>query len=340
MIGGSIYDDQEDQNIELSRENERLKTQLEQVNVKLLKCEEENKGLKTQLASVSEAELEVARSSQSGYRDWGHVDPFGFLWDERYSAYNERYSAYNERYSAYNEWGQPISTLPDFPRFHPPPKGTIELGFTKEEVLRRLGSPTINYATDFNGEIWSYRNTDDLTAPFREYYNIRFDNGRVTLYRDNSGRKFGDETLRGTGRVAMVKQRRAQREAAQREAAQREAAQREAAEAMEMGVRMAKMEQRKMAQTTPVPHEKTSLEYHRRELDRMGTPPPRVSPPSTDFSKGQRVIYNSREGGQLAKILNIDKNVPLGEEPYVTLKIDGYEAERQTTLDRIKPIVS
>lgn len=295
MIGGSIYDTQsvfEDRSLELSRENERLRTKLEEFKKRFRICMGENKILKTKLAQV------------------GHSSAaFDFL-----DGLDSR---------TYNEWGQPISTLPDFPRFHPPPKGTIELGFTKDEVLRVLGNPTTNYATDFQGEIWSYRDTNDLSAKnYQEYYNIRFDmsapglgpgKGVVTLYRDIHGRKLGDETKRGPRAAVMVKKLRAQRESVQRETAQT---------------------------TTPsVPHAETTLEYHQSELGRMGgTSPPSISPPSTDFSEGDRVYYNNRGEEQLATILGIDRNVPLGEDPYVTLKIDGQEGERQTNMDRIRKV--
>ena len=58
MVGGaiSIYDTQEDQNVELSKENYKLQTQLEEVNKKLRICEKENKRLKTQL-EISNSDL-------------------------------------------------------------------------------------------------------------------------------------------------------------------------------------------------------------------------------------------------------------------------------------------
>ena len=92
--------------------------------------------------------------------------------------------------------------------------------------------------------------------------------------------------------------------------------------------------------TTPsVPHAETTLEYHQSELGRMGgTSSPSISPPSTDFSEGDRVYYKNHGKEQLATILRIDRNVALGEDPYVTLKIDGHERERQTTIDHIRKV--
>lgn len=50
MIGGSIYDTQEDQNVELSKENERLKIQLAEANGFALKHAAEVDRLKQELS--------------------------------------------------------------------------------------------------------------------------------------------------------------------------------------------------------------------------------------------------------------------------------------------------
>lgn len=299
------------QNVELSKENERLKThladrgaywtsRLQRYADELKICEEENERLKIQLGQLPmpmqvPMQMPMRMPSHSygvpRYRDPSY--PFASIYEMGGATMP----------SVVQE--QPVLTreLPEVP---------IELGFTKDEVLRILGNPTTTYATDFNGEIWSYRDTNDLSAKnYQEYYNIRFDKGVVTLYRDNRGRKLGEERTRGPRAAVIVKKLREQRESVQRETAQT---------------------------TTPsVPHAETTLEYHQRELDRMGTSPTIVSP-STDFIKGDRVYYNNQGEAQLATILRIDRNVPLGEDPYVTLKIDGHEGERQTTIDRIRKV--
>ena len=328
----SIYDTQEDQNIELSRENERLRIQLAEADAdwtsrlqryadKLKFCEEENKRLKIQL--VEAKKLQAPTNKPSRFRKSSQRDPAGAIW----------------------------------------------LGSTEEEVLSILGTPMS--IDDYGGggiglpHVKNYNYKLDSRSYSTD--RIKFENGHITSYSNNSGRlpiSCGIEIIPG-GKITIG--------STEEEVLSILGTPMSIDDYGGGGIGLPhvknynyKLDSRSystdrikfenghitsysnnsgrlpisLQTTTPsVPHAETTLEYHQSELGRMGgTSSPSISPPSTDFSEGDRVYYKNHGKEQLATILRIDRNVALGEDPYVTLKIDGHERERQTTIDHIRKV--
>lgn len=167
----------------------------------------------------------------------------------------------------------------------------IAIGSTEEEVLSILGEPT--GVSDYGVGIKAYSYKLDS----RDYKtdSIRFKNGRVIEYSNDSGRL----------PISLQK-------------------------------------------TTPISHEKTTLEYHQKELDRMEREDtlgsdvkisPTATPSVEDYKVGQEVMYISKTGKaeQKAKIVRIHKNIGPGEEPFIDIELKPGRI-RQTILDRIRPI--
>jgi hypothetical protein len=171
------------------------------------------------------------------------------------------------------------------------PGGKITIGSTEEEVLSILGSPTS--IDDYGSRLKHYSYKLDSRSYITD--NITFENGRVTSYRNDSGRL----------PISLQK-------------------------------------------TTPIPHAETTLEYHQRELGRMEREDTlgsgvKISPTATlsveDYKVDQEVMYISKTGNseQKATIVKIYRNIGPGEEPFIDIKLNS-GIIRQTVLDRIRPI--
>ena len=95
--------------------------------------------------------------------------------------------------------------------------------------------------------------------------------------------------------------------------------------------------------SSTVPHGQTTVRYHQGELDKMkkSETSHASSPSDIDYIVGQKVMYK-RGGREIeATIVSYDKNMGPGEDPYVEIKFTskGEEKIRNTTLDRISPII-
>ena len=74
------------------------------------------------------------------------------------------------------------------------------------------------------------------------------------------------------------------------------------------------------------------------EGDSSVVPDTPVTQKDIPFSKGDTVMYASREGKSIpVKIVHINMNVPLGEDPEISIEMDGGKV-RDTVLERLTPV--